>query len=218
MKIRVIYIVISLLLIFFLVKYLQFATFSTKITIDKNRPLIDLKQIINLDNRKVTYLNSFYYKGRPIGFNALVNGQYITVTKLGKVNENFNVTPIFKQPSSNKIIGLPPSDINDKISRYMDFSSFPFKIESIQYYTNGTQIKSYNINFKEIVVNSSNIDISFDKKLLRHFGYVCVKQTMSLSFVNYQNDLYILNTHPVEKNNFTSLHDLVNNSHAGARF
>lgn len=217
MKIRISYIIVIVLTISFMtfvcVKYINFEKYNSKITIDNKRPLIGLNQILNIDNNKVKYLNSFYYKNEIVGFNALVYGQYITVTKLGQIKKDFEISEVFKKPLNNNIIGLQHSDIEDQISRFIDFTAFPFKIDNIQYYVNGKQLKSYDVNFKEIVFNVSTIDISFNNNVLqRKFGYVSLKQIMSLSFINYRDNLYVINGHPIEKNNFESLHDLVNKS------
>jgi hypothetical protein len=213
MKIRISYIIAVILtisfIIFIFVKYINIEKYYSKITVDYKRPLIGLNQIVNIDDYKVKYLMSIYYDKKVIGFNAIVEGQYITVTKLGQVKRDFEISEVFKQPLNDNIFALQHSDIEDQISRFIDFTSFPFKIDNIQYYTDGKQLKSYDVNFKEIVFNASSIDISFNNNLLkRKFGYVSLKQTMSLSFINYQNNLYIINTHPLEKNSFKSLHDL----------
>lgn len=215
MKLRISYVIAVLLSLVFIIfifnKYFNFEKYNSKITIDNKRPLIGLKKILNIDNNIVNYVNSFYYKKKIIGFNAIAYGQYITVTKLGQVKKDFKISEVFKKPLNNNIIGLQHSDIEDQISRFIDFTAFPFKIDNIQYYVNGKQLKSYDVNFKEIVFNASNIDISFNNnQLKRKFGYVSLKQTMSLSFINYQDNLYIINTHPLEKNSFKSLHNILN--------
>ena len=213
MKTRFIYYIIFILLLLFLtIKYFVFFKYSSEIESKSTYPKIGWEDLIHIKKERITYSKSFFYKGDYIGFTALVDKKnYITVTKLGKVNKSFfNIIRNSSKPSNNSVIGLPPSDINDIMSRYVELSSFPYQIKDIYYYNEGNQLKSYNDNFKELVFDESNTNLAFNNKEpnKKDFGYVGPKQITSISFINYFNDLYIISNYSLEKR-FESLHTLI---------
>lgn len=211
MKIKITYIVLFLLLVFFVLKYLHFNKYTSRIEIRDEQPKIELEKLIKIDKQRIKYLKSIFYNEDLIGFSAVIDSQYITVTKLGIVANDFVILKLLKKPNNSNVIGLPPTDINDKISRYINFSSYPFSIKNIYFYSEGALLKSYDNNFSEFVFNASNIDILFNKKInQKEFGYVGAKQLTSISFINFRGILYIVNTHSDDKGAFKSLHDLSN--------
>ena len=66
--------------------------------------------------------------------------------------------------------------------------------------------------FKQALIElefiGSRVDISFHKNGDKKFGLIGLKQVMSISFINYNGGLYIINTHPYENNRYKSLHQI----------
>lgn len=213
MKIKMIYFIGILILFFIVMKYWDFSKKYSEIRFNNTNPVIRLDQLINVEQEKINYLKSLYYQKEWIGFNATIDNQYITVTKLGKSKEKMDVFQIKKNLSNNDIIALPPSDTNDVIARYIDFSQFPSNINDLFYYTDGFIVKTYESEFKEITFNASKIDFVVDTKNNRkYFGYVGAKQISSVSFISFQENLYLISTHPIEGHKFKSLHEILNDA------
>ncbi len=209
MKFRLIYLIAFLIISLFAIKYWDFSEKYSEIRFEKITPTIGLDQLINVDKRPIYYLNSLYYKNEFIGFNAIVKNHYVTVTKIGENIKKINILPISKKPINHGVIGLPPSDINDVIARYIDFSLIYPNGDNLSCHTDGVIVKTFDSHFKEIVFNASNIDFLFDTAQNRkYFGYVGIRQISSVSFVCFDEDLFLINVHPLKGNSFRSLHEI----------
>lgn len=73
-------------------------SYYSEIKLIVQEPPIDLEDLVGLNSQQVKYDKTYFYKGDFIGFNAIVNGQYIVVNKMGSVEEDFKVVCLLKKP------------------------------------------------------------------------------------------------------------------------
>lgn len=175
------------------------------------KPNVTLDNLLNTSNLEVKYLKSFNYDKKCIGFNAIINDKhYITVTKLGRIgNIPLAISKANKDfKDNNNLIGFPP-DFDEQAARYFGFYEYPFYIKDIEYYVGGQQLKLINNQFTEIIFKGDYINFSFNKKKRGDFGYVTPTEEMSVSFINYKNELYAINTKIYKNYPFKSLHSLI---------
>ncbi|ROH99382.1 hypothetical protein [Chryseobacterium daecheongense] len=192
-------------------KSIVFSKYSSKLEVSKLKPEINLENLLNAPNLKVEYLKSFSYDKKWIGFNGIVdNKYYITVTKLGRINSNLKLNKIDKNFDKNDVIGFPPIDIDEQVSRYIDPFSYPFNIKEIGYYLDGKELQILNNQFTEIIFKGNYLNISFNNKNKKDFGFITPNEEMSVSFINYNNELYAINTKIYKNYSFKSLHSLIN--------
>lgn len=191
------------------VTYLNFYKYSRGLSKNDIPPTENFRNILNLNGKHVKYVKFYYYKDDFVGFNAVVSGNYLTVTKLGKVTNNPKFQKSLHMKNNDRIVGFSPADINDRISRYADFRSYPFDLKNINYYSDGEYLKIYDNEFLELEVKSSNFSISFNSKDTREFGFTSLKQVMSFSFITHKEYLYLISTHSIGSDKFTSLHEIL---------
>ncbi|ROH99381.1 hypothetical protein [Chryseobacterium daecheongense] len=191
-------------------KSIIFSKYSSKLEVSRLKPEITLENLLNAPNLKVEYLKSFNYDKKHIGFNAIVNGQhYITVTKLGGINDGLSIHKSLKDfKENNNMISFPP-DFDEQVARYFGFYDYPFNITNIKYYIDGKELQNLNGGFTEIVFKGNYLNISFNNKERGDFIYSTPKEEMSVSFISYNNELYAINTKIYKNYPFKSLHSLI---------
>lgn len=200
---------IACVIIYLFVKTYDFHKYFNKIETQKTIPNFRLENMLNPD-LKIKYLKSFYYDKKCIGFNAIIDDKYyVTVVKLGKSHENLKFQKIGKNHEKNNVITLPPIDVDEQISRYINFENYPFDIQTIGYYIDGQELQILNANFPEIVFKANYVNLSFNSKNKIDFIYSTPVREMSLSFINYKNELYLINAQAYKNQQFKSLHSLL---------
>lgn len=217
MKIKHLFLFVLLIAgIYCIYRLIKFESSESQITYDNAIPRIKVSQLVGISEDRVRYSKSFYIKKTFVGFNAFIDEKYfITVTKLGKTNGNYTLIRSNKRPENNSdIIGFDPSDVEDQNSRYlnMDLSKYPFDIHYLYYYFEGdtNKVNFYETNFYEIEAIFNFFNLSFIKENRKDFGYVGMNKKNSISFIIYKNELYILNTFPINNTPYESLHTLIN--------
>jgi hypothetical protein len=212
MKKKPLIILFSLILLFVVYKSIAYFILDSQITNDNIEPKIKLSQFVNISEDRIKYNRNYYINKDFVGFNAVVDkSYYITVSKLGKISNNYKITKTDKRCENNSsIVGVPPSDSNDLNSRYFNLDFFPFNINEIYYYIeNSDGIKVTQDKFYEIEATFTFFNVSFKGENRKDFGYVGPKRKKSVSFIKYQNDLYLLSVCPIENREFKSLHTLI---------
>lgn len=212
MKKKTLIILFSLILLFVVYKSIAYFILDSQITYDNIEPKIKLSQFVNISEDRVKYNRNYYINKDFVGFNAVVDkSYYITVSKLGKISNNYKITKTDKRCENNSsIVGVPPSDSNDLNSRYFNLDFFPFNINEIYYYienSDGTKVNQD--KFYEIEATFTFFNVSFKGENRKDFGYVGPKRKKSVSFIKYQNELYLLSVCPIVNREFKSLHKLI---------
>lgn len=96
---------------------------------------------------------------------------------------------------------------------YLNFWSYPFHIKKVNYYVGGKQLKVHNTGFTEVEMETIYVNVGFnDKNNKVDFGYMNQEQRISVSFVAYKGELYIIKTESSADGNFKSLHALIDES------
>ncbi|MEN2401761.1 hypothetical protein GKZ90_0018375 [Flavobacterium sp. MC2016-06] len=206
-------ILFSFILLFVVYKSIAYFILDSQITYDNIEPKIKLSQFVNISEDRTKYNRNYYFTKDFIGFNAIVDkSYYITVSKLGKTSNNYKIINTDKRSDNNSsIAGLPPADSNDLNSRYYNLDFFPFSINEIYYYVeNSDEIKVNQDKFYEIEGTFTFFNVSLKGENRKDFGYVGPKRKKSVSFIKYQNNLYLLSVCPIENKKFKSLHELIN--------
>ncbi|MDR6515929.1 hypothetical protein [Chryseobacterium camelliae] len=206
---HVIFFVVFCVLIYVAFKTYNFQKYSNEIDVRDEIPIVTLNTLLN-KQLNVKYLKSFYYNNKCIGYNAILDDKYyISVIKLGHAEKSLEVKELKVKFKENDVIGLPPIDTEEQLGKYLNFESYPFIIDQINYYIDGQKYDSITDKFYEIVFTGNYINFSLNNKNQKDFGYVTSKQKMSVSFINYKNELYIINTKPYKNNSFIDLHNLI---------
>ena len=201
---------LSLVLIYIAYKIIAFFILGSQITQDNVKPKIKLSQIITISEERVKYISSFYLKKDFIGFNAIIDKKYyVTVTKLGKITKDYKIIKTDKEPIYRAANTFHASDDKNEIKRYIDFHNYPLDNSKIYYYSDSV----LNINqceFYEIEFNSNSLGISFDEEIRFDFVYFSFKKNKkSISFIEYEGSLFVLNLFPIGDAQYKSLHDLL---------
>jgi len=215
-KLLLIYFFIGLIVVSCLIyRTFLFSENNDRLKVNNSKPEVTLEMLLNNDSMKIIYLNSFTYDKKSIGFNAIIsNKYYVTATKLGKIeNSKLILTKSSKGFERNsEIIGFPPIDIEENVSRFFGFYYYPFHIKNIEYYIEGKEQARFNNGFTEIIFKGNFIDFSFNNQNRRDFGYVTSNEEMSLSFIVYKHDLYAINTKTYKNSDFKNLHYLISDN------
>ncbi|WP_261510112.1 hypothetical protein [Chryseobacterium paludis] len=199
-------------IIYLIYRTVLFSEYNNKLIVSNSKPKFALEDLLNNRNIKVAYLKSFNYDNNNIGFDAIVNDKYyIKVTKLGMLNN----TPFAINKSNNDFainyeITRFPIDADVQIGQYFSFYDFPFHIKETKYYLDGKELKRIDDHFVEIIFQGNYINFSFNNKGKKDFGYLTPNEEMSVSFINYKNELYAVNTKSYKNYSFKSLHSLLN--------
>lgn len=210
---KIVYLFVTLLLLYMTFKVISQSILDNRITYDNIKPKIKLSQIITISESRIEYIKNYYIDGEFVGFNATIDKKYfLTVTKLGKVSGKYRFIRSYKTPeNSGDIAGIPPSGGGDVNGRYVNFSSYPFIMNKIYYSTgNSEEIKINNDSFYELETIFTFFTISFTNEKSKDFGFVGPKREKSISFINYNGNLYVFNLCPIGNNSFKSLHSLLN--------
>lgn len=201
------------ILVYLIYQGAVFLILDFQITSDKEVSKIKLSEMINISEKRVEYKLNDYIRKDFVGFNAIIDKKYfITVTKLGKVHDHYEILQTHKKLSEEaKFNFFAPSCIEDRSGRYIDLNKFPFDIEKVYYQIREGHV--YNINkleFYEIEAHFALFNISFRKEDNRDFGYAGYQGKQSVSFICYKGNLYVLNLIPISSASYKSLHSLSN--------
>ena len=203
---------LSLVLIYIAYKIIAFFILGSQITQDNVKPKVKLSQIITISEERVRYSNSFYIKKDFIGFNAFIDKKYyVTVTKLGKVSKDYKIIKTDKKPINTASINpFHAADDEDENSRCIDLHNYPFDNSKIYYYDFDSELYINQSKFYEIETNFNFFNISFDKESRQDFSYHSFnKKKKSISFIEYEGSLFVLNLFPIGDAQYKSLHDLL---------
>ncbi|WP_343697354.1 hypothetical protein [Flavobacterium sp.] len=200
--------------VYFCYKIFNFIILDSRITYDKNTPALKLSNFINISEHRITYNQSTYIDNKFVGFNALIDkNHFVTLTKLGKISSDFKLIKVNNRPdnkNNSNIIGFTPSDGREKGARYLDLSSYPFSTsKNLYYYLNGEIINVNKSGFYEIEIISSLFNINSSNKKTGDFGYIMSKSRSSISFINKNGNLFLINVYPIENAKYESLHSLL---------
>lgn len=202
------------LLIYLIYKVVAYFLLDTKITIDNTQPAIKISELLNISEKRVDYRLNYYVDKKFIGFNAFIDKKYsVSVVKLGNISSDFKIIPVSGEPKGESNFNLLPfSDIEDRNGRYIDLHHFPFDITQIYYYSfsNGHIDYVNESHFYEIEGVFPFFNISFGNKDKRDFGFGGYQGKQSVSFIVYNNDLFVLNLTPRSSFSYKSLHTLSN--------
>lgn len=186
-----------------------FSKYDNKIKVSNSKPDLSLEKLTGNNNLIVSYVKSFNYGGKCIGFDAIVNDKYyLKVTKLGKVKKELILNKSNEDFTINYEITLFPLD-NLQIGQYFSFYDFPFHINEVKYYLDGKEFKKIDNHFTEIVFKGNYINFSFNSSNKKDFGYLTPAEEMSVSLVKYKNELYSINTKKYKENPFKDLHSIL---------
>lgn len=193
-------------------KTIAFFVLDSQIRYDNVKPKIKMSEFTNISEKRANYSRSFYINNEFIGFNAILDKNYfLTVTKLGRVHQDFKIVKTDKKPNDSSDINLfDNSDAEDENSRYIDLNNYPFNTKLIYYYTDGEVLNVNKSEFYEIETVFTFFNISIKNETRKDFGYGGVRKKKSISFVVYKGDLFVLNLFPIGNNQFKSLHELIN--------
>lgn len=206
---HVIFFVVFCVLVYVAFKTYNFQKYSNKIEVRNEIPTVTLNTLLN-KQLNVKYLKSFYYDNQCIGYNAILdNKYYLSVVKIGQADRKIDLMKLDKPYSEEDLISLPPIDVEEQIGRFMNFKNYPYKINAVNYYVKGKELDIMNMKFSEIIYNAKYINLSFNDIQKTYFIYSTPQEKMSLSFINYKNELYIINTKPYKNNSFIDLHTLI---------
>ena len=215
MKIKFSFLFTLLLLVgsYITYKLVRYEISNSQMTYDKATPKIKMSQLVGISEDRIKYTQSYYIKKDFVGFNAFIDKKYfITVTKLGKIVNDFKLIKTFKRPADkSNILPFMISDFEDQNNRYInqDLSLFPFNTQQIYYYIEGGNVININqLKFYEMEAAFSFFNLSFKGEDRKDFGYVGFNKKKSISFINYHGELYILNLFPIGKTPYKSLHYL----------
>lgn len=194
-------------------KLVTYEISNSQMTYDKAPPQIKMSQLVGISEDRIRYSQNYYVKKNFVGFNAFIDKDYfITVTKLGKIVNDFKLIKTLKRPDNDSdILPFVLSDFEDQNSRYInqDLSLYPFNTQRIYYYIEGGNIININQSeFYEMEATFSFFNLSFKGENRKDFGYVGSNKKKSISFIQYKGDLYIINLFPIGKTQYKSLHDL----------
>lgn len=188
---------------------------------------IKLSELINIQENRIKYKETLFFKEEQIGFNAIIDGKYfVSVTKLGKlVNNEIEINKSLAKPNINKNLNYYTSntDTLDINSRLIDTKNYPYIIHKINYYINDSIILKNENTFLEIITTCTeladikeveiatcgNLYFSFNDEMFSDFGLVNFKKNNSYSFIKFHNDLYFINLYSLDENIPKSLHELI---------
>lgn len=193
-------------------KVIAFFILDSQITYDNTKPKIEMSEFVAISEKRVDYSRSFYINNEFSGFTGIIDKKYfISVTKLGKVNQGFKIVQTYKKPNNSSDINLlNNSETKNENASYIDLHNYPFNTKRIYYYTDGKVLKLNKSKFYEIETIFTFFNISIKDETRKDFGFVGFKKKNSLSFIEFKGDLFVLNLFPIDNNEFKSLHDLNN--------
>jgi len=159
---------------------------------------IKLSELIDIQEDRIDYKETLYFKEEQIGFNVLIDNKYfISVTKLGIYDKNLELNKLNSNPSINKKLNFYTSSIDtlDINSRLIDTKKYPYNIQKLNYYINDSIISIDDNVFLEIITECKeiadipeveiakcgNIYFSFDNEMNADFGIVNFKKTILLA-------------------------------------
>jgi len=179
---------------------------------DNIEPEIKLSQLIKISESRVKYDQTYYLDNHFLGFNAYIDGShYITVIKLGKIDSPVKIEQTIKVPEQNTSMNiLVPGTVEDKNGRCIDLNYYPFNTRKIYYYVKGNSTNVNKSNFVEIEGEFSFFNISLDSDNKQLLSYVGFKARKSFSFIEYNKNLYIINSCSIANAPYESLHNLEN--------
>ena len=171
---------------------------------------LKLSELIDIQEDRIDYKEILYFNEEQIGFNALIDNKYfISVTKLGKYDNNIELKKLSSMPSVNKKLNFYTSNTDslDINSRLIHTKKYPYVIHKLNYYINDSILSINKNSFLEIITECSeladieeveiaacgNLYFSFNDEILSNFGLVNFKKNNSFSFIKYKNELYFIN-------------------------
>lgn len=204
-----IYIILFGVLSYVFFKVYDFHRYSNNIELKNSIPIFTLDALLNKPI-KVKYLKSIYYSQKCIGYNAIVNEiNYISVMKIGRVKGKIELLKLKRSLKKSNIIPIPPIDLDEHESKWLNFDNYPYTVEDIQYYLDGIEFNKIEKNgFVEIIFRSKLVNLSLNNSKKTDIIYSNSEEKMSLSFIIYNNELYIISNKPYKNNSFIDLHSL----------
>lgn len=137
----------------------------SRLRLEENTQLIDLKSLLNIDSSRISSRETAYFKKKDICFNCIIDEKYLlTVFKAGKVSDGFNWNRISLDTLENVknkydyITSIPTSTFTQ------DSKSFP-----VVYFSefNSTSILNTVIDDINLDINGKLIERKeYDEKLL----------------------------------------------------
>lgn len=211
-KFLLIYIFAALAIVEYLIyRTVLFSKYENKLVINESIPDFLLEELLNNHNLQVTYIKSYNYNKKCIGFDAIVNNKYyFIVTKLGKFNKNhFTINKSDKDFTNNYEITPFPPDVDIQIGQYFSFYDFPFNIDNATYYLNGKELQRIDKDFIEIIFKGNYINFSFNEHHKKNFGYLTPNEEISISFILYNNEVYSIINKRYQNHSFKDLHSIL---------
>lgn len=221
-KYKILYIILSVFLIYFIYKISIFFINEDAIKFKKDRPNLIIQDIIPINNHRITYLNSCYIKDKYAGENVLIDNKfYLQITILGTSNKAFNITKIDKEIHINAPNLYYNPEYLDLVGGYINVNEYPFNNPNLFFTTNATSICSNDNNFFELEIESgyfekmpkvlepTNIFISFGSINKAYLGVILWTKYNSVSFIKHNENLYMLILTPLKGVSFKSLHELI---------
>ena len=164
----------------------------SRLRLEENTQLIDLKSLLNIDSSRISSRETAYFKKKDICFNCIIDEKYLlTVFKAGKVSDGFNWNRISfldtLENINNKydyITSIPTSVFTQDsksfpVVYFSEFNSTSILntiIDDISLYINGKLIerKDYSDKLLILQIDLDNIIFTYNKqknKLDLSFSY-----------------------------------------------
>ena len=193
-----------------------------EIEFKKDSPSLIVQDIIPINKDRITYLNSCYIKDKYAGENVLIDNKfYLQITLLGTSNKAFDITNIDKEIEIKAPNLYYNPEYLDLVGGYINVSEYPFNNSNLFFTSNATSLRSNEKKFPELEIESgyfekmpnvlepTNIFISFGNMSKANLGVIFYTKYNSVSFINHNGNLYMLNLTPLKNENFKSLHQLI---------
>lgn len=222
-KYKILYIILSVFLIYFIYKITLFFINENAIEFKKDYPSLIIQDIIPINKDRITYLNSCYIKDKYAGENVLIDNKfYLQITLLGTSNKKFDITKIDKEIEIKAPNLFYNPEYLDLVGGYINVSKYPFNNPNLFFTSNASSIRTNENIFFELEIESgyfdkmpsvlepTNIFISFGNINEAYLGIIFYTKYNSVSFINHNGNLYRLNLTPLKGVSFKSLHELIN--------
>lgn len=161
------------------------------IKMEKGEVSLPVFAFLERNNMRCTTDYIFTYENRQIGYTGFIDQDiFITATHLGSIAKQMRTQQVKEFDKGDPEI-FPLGNFRAP-SRYINLSEYPFKVDDIEYYIRGKVIRTIESkNIKEIIFYGDFINFSFDERR-QDFGFLFVKDTVSVSLLEVDNELYII--------------------------
>ena len=149
------------------------------------------------------------------------NKYYLQFFLLGTINKSFAVKHIYKDIEINAPNLFYNPEYLDLAGGYINVGEYPFNNANLFFTSNASSIRTNDKKFLELEIESgyfekmpnvlepTNFFISFGNMSKANLGVIFYTKYNSVSFINHNGNLYMLNLTPLKNENFKSLHQLI---------